>query len=209
MFKGLSFKKMFDYKKGNLGISLLAVFYLLFPIFSLGRLDTNLLIYGLMFLTVAVMRAKESNVVLAGFIQALIGTIYVLAIAGVIASTYLMVTSVVLVAAFFAFELGFIKFGPITRKADVFQVVPFTLLSVGIVLSLLGVSTLFSASISSFSWSTLNFIAMLLFSLFSGFQIAGWNLAKNNTNKFLIIFAVGAIATTLLGTYQGVLFQWT
>lgn len=209
MFKGLSLRKMFDYKKGNLAISLLAVFYLIFPIVSLGRIDTNLLIYGLMFLTISVMRAKESNAVVAGFIQALMGVVYVLAIAGLISSTYLMVFGVLLTAIFFAFELGLIKFGPITRKADAFQIVPFTLLSVGILLSLFGLSTLFQASFASFSWSTINFVAILMFSLFSSFQIAGWNLAKNNTNKFLIIFAFGAVATTILGTYQGVLWQWT
>ena len=199
---------MFDYHKGNLGISLLAIFYIAFPIVALRAIDTNLLIYGLMFLTIAIMRAKESNSVLAGFIQALMGVIYILAIAGVLSSTYLMVFGILLTAIFFAFEASIVKFGPITKKADAFQVVPFTLLSVGILLSLFGLSTLFQASFASFSWTTLNFVAILLFSIFSAFQITGWNLAKNNTNKFLILFAIGAVATTLLGTYEGVLFQW-
>jgi len=209
MFKGFSLKKMVDYKKGNLGITLLAIFYLAFPIISLGRLDTNLLISGLMLLTIAVMRAKESNSVLAGFLQGFLGVVYILAIAGLITSTYLSVFAILLAIGFFVLEFGMVKFGPITKKADAFQIVPFMLLGVGILLSLFGLSTLFSASFQSFSWNTMNFLAMLLFSLFSAFQVAGWNLAKGNTNKFLIIFAVGAIATALLGAYQGVLFQWT
>jgi len=154
------------------------------------------------------MRAKPSNSVIAGLCQGFIGITYAFAIANLVNVAILWIVTLILAAVFFILELGFVKIGPITAKADGFQAVPLTFLTFSLGLSVVGYSTLFIVS-----WATplvaLNFIAVLLFSLFALLQVTGWSVAGRNTNLMLVLFAVGAIACAVLGVYQGTLFQWT
>lgn len=206
-YRGINLGALTNYKTGNLASFVLGIFYIIFPWLSLGQFVPEVTIFGLVFLTIAVMRAKASNAVLSGLAQAFIGVIYVFAIAGIIDVAFLWILSIGLVALFFILELGFIKIGPITKKADAFQIVPLTILSFGLMLSIAGYSDLFVVSWSS-PLIALNFVAILLFCLFSLLQIAGWNVAGKSTNTMILLFAVGAIATAILSVYQGSLLAW-
>ena len=209
----LSFSSLIDYKTGNLGAFMLGIFYLLFPWFTSGILNETMAIFGLMFITIAVMRAKGSNTVLGGFMQAFIGIVYILALAGIMPIATLWIFAIILTVAFFILEMGYVKFGPTTQKADAFQIVPFTLMTVALLVSIIGYSNLFIID-----WGNLlvalNYVAVFLFCALSMFQVAGWNIAdkkkteSKTTNKYIMLFAVAAVITAVAGTYQGTLFQW-
>jgi hypothetical protein len=206
--KGLSFNALLNYKNGNIASFALGIFYIIFPWLSSGVLNETMAIFGLMFLTVSIMRAKPSNTVIGGLFQAFIGVIYLFALAGLVNMTVLWFMTIGLAFVFFIFELGFVKFGPVSKKADVFQVVPFTILAFGLIISMAGYSTLFV--IDWQNWLiALNYVAVLLFSLMSALQLAGWNIGGKSTNTWLTVFAVAAIVTSVVGVYQGSLFQWT
>lgn len=207
MSKSIKLNALVNYKKGNLGATLLALVYLIFPWFNTGTLDPTIAIFGLMFLTIAVMRAKPKNSVISGLCQAFIGIIYLFAITGIIPVATLWTLTLVLAAIFFILELGFVKFGPTTSKADAFQIVPLTLLAFGLIVSILGYSTLFVIDWQN-TLVALNYVAILLFCLLSLLQVAGWNIAGKSTNTWIMVFAIAAIATLVLGTTQGTLWQW-
>jgi hypothetical protein len=114
-----------------------------------------------------------------------------------------------LTVGFFVLELGFVKFGPITPHADAFQIVPFTLLTFGLLISMLGYSALFVIPWAQNMLISLNYIAVFMFSLLSMLQLAGWEIAKKGTNMWILAFAAIAIITAVIGTYSGTLIQWT
>jgi hypothetical protein len=205
--KGIQFKSLVSYKKGNLGAFVLAIFYLVFPWLTMGAMDYYITIFGLMFLTISVMRAKESNTVIGGLAQAFIGVIYIFALAGTIGVDTLWMLTLVLTGLFFIMEMGFVKFGPTTQKADAFQMVPFVLMTFTLLMALLGYTTLFVVDWSNMLVA-LNYVAIFLFCALSALQLAGWNVAGKKTNMWLVIFAVGSIVAAFMGVYQGTLFQW-
>ena len=208
--RGIPFSKLFDWKTANLSTTIVAIFYLIFPWFSVGVLDTTTAIFGIMFLTVAIMRAKPSNRVISGFCQAFIALCYLSAVAGLMDITILWTTTLILTAVFFAFELGFLKFTPQTTKADVFQIVPLTILAFALLMGFAGYASIFIISFTNmFEW--LNYAAMMLFCFVSAFQVAGWNVTgkEKSTNTLILFLGIAIVATALLGTYQGTLFAWS
>jgi hypothetical protein len=207
--RGVSINALIDYKNANLASFLLGIFYVLFPWFSSGQLNETTAIFGFMFLTIAIMRAKKSNTVLGGLCQAFIGVIYLFALAGLVDMTILWFFSIALLLIFFVLELGFVKFGPITPHADAFQIVPLTILVVGLLLSMIGYSTLFTIPWQANLLVSLNYVAIFMFSLLSMFQLAGWNIGGRSTNTWIMLFAAIAVITAVVGTYQGTLWQWT
>lgn len=203
----LPFKQLTSFKSGTLGSFALGVFYLIFPWFTQGALDPLMSIFGLMFLTIAFMRAKGSNTVIGGLCQSFIGIMYVFAVGGVISIDNLWILSIVCTALFFILELGFVKLGPTTKRSDAFQIVPLTLMTFVLLLSIIGYTSIFVIDMNNLM-VTGNYIAVFLFCALSMLQLAGWNIAGKNTNKWITIFAVAAIALAFIGTYQGTLFQW-
>ena len=206
--RGIPINALLNYRNANLGAFLLGIFYLIFPWMTSGVLDETTAIFGLMFLTISIMRAKGSNTVIGGLCQAFIGISYFLAIANIINIATLWTLTLILAAIFFVMELGFIRFGPVTKKADAFQLVPFTLLSFILLLSIAGYSPVLRIDWNN-TLVAINYVAIFLFSALSMLQLAGWNVAGKNTNQWLMIFAIVAIGTALFGTYQGTLWQWT
>lgn len=205
--RGISINAMFDTKNGNLGISLMALFYILFP-FLLSGLDYSTAIFGIMFLTVAIIRVKSRISVIGGLAAAFIGIIYFTASLSAMDIYTLWTLTLIFAAIFFVFELGFFKYGPTTSKAKGFAVVPLALLSFSLILAFVGYNPYIHIDFSRM-WSALNYLCILLVSLLAMFQVVGWNvIGKKNTNKWILIFALGAVVTAFLGTYQGTLFQW-
>jgi hypothetical protein len=54
----------------------------------------------------------------------------------------------------------------------------------------------------------INYLAVLLFSLFSMLDLGGWRVMGASTDKWIMLFAVAAIATAVLGVYQGTMWSW-
>lgn len=202
---------LFDWKNANLGAFMLGVFYLIFPWMTSGVLDEGMAIFGLMFLTISIMRAKGSNTVIGGLMSGFIGVIYLCAIGGVVNMATLWMFTLIFAAIFFIFEMGIFKIGPISKKADAFQIVPFTLMTFALLLSMTGYSTIFIIDWSGNIIVALNYLAVFLFCALSMLQLAGWNVAGTDakTNKWIMLFAVVAIAVAVFGTFQGTLWQWT
>ena len=206
-FRGIPLNQMFNTKNANLGFTLLGIFYIIFPML-LSALDYSTLIFGIMFLTVAIVRAKTRISVIGGLSAAFIGIIYFMASTNIMSLDMLWTLTLVFAVIFFIFELGFFKYGPVTSKARAFAVIPLALLAFSLILAFIGYNPYIIINWNNL-WSALNYLCVLLVSLLGLLQITGWNvLGKQNTNKWILIFALGAVATAFLGTYQGTLFQW-
>ena len=205
--RGIPLNALVNTQNANLGFTLMGLFYLIFP-FLLSSLDYSTVIFGIMFLTIAVIRAKSRISVIGGLAAAFIGIIYFMASISAMNIDTLWTLTLILAAIFFIFELGFLKFGPTTSKAKAFAIIPLALLSFSLILGFIGYNPYIVIDWDRI-WSALNYLCVLLVSLLGMLQIAGWNvIGKKNTNKWLLIFALGAVATAFLGTYQGTLFQW-
>lgn len=203
----LPIKELFNYKTGNLGFGLLGLFYIFFPWFTLGAFDTTTAMFGLMFLTCGVIRAKSQATVLGGLFAAFLGMSYFFSnIAFIPAATAWM-----LVIIFFALsmilELGFVKFGPSAASAKAFIIVPLALLAFSLILALVGYNPMLRIDFTDL-WVALNYVAVLLFCLFNVLSMAGWHVMKGKTNLWITVFAVFAVATAFMGAYGGTLFQW-
>ena len=205
--RGIPLNALVNTQNANLGFTLMGLFYLIFP-FLLSSLDYSTVIFGIMFLTIAIIRAKTRISVIGGLAAAFIGIIYFMASVNAMNIDTLWMLALILAAIFFIFELGFLKFGPTTSKAKAFAIIPLALLSFSLILGFIGYNPYIVIDWNRI-WSALNYLCVLLVSLLGMLQIAGWNvIGKKNTNKWLLIFALGAVATAFLGTYQGTLFQW-
>ena len=205
--RGIPLNALVNTQNANLGFTLMGLFYLLFP-FLLSGLDYSTAIFGIMFLTIAIIRAKSRITVIGGLAAAFIGIIYFMASVNAMNIDTLWTLTLILAAIFFIFELGFLKYGPTTSRAKAFAIIPLALLSFSLILAFIGYNPYIVIDWNRI-WSALNYLCVLLVSLLGMLQIAGWNvIGKKSTNKWLLIFALGAVATAFLGTYQGTLFQW-
>ena len=205
--RGIPLNALVNTEDANLGFTLMGLFYLIFP-FLLSSLDYSTIIFGIMFLTIAIIRAKTRISVIGGLAAAFIGIIYFMASVNAMDIDTLWTLALILAAIFFILELGFLKYGPTTSKAKAFAIIPLALLSFSLILGFIGYNPYIVIDLDRI-WSALNYLCVLLVSLIGMLQIAGWNvIGKENTNKWLLIFALGAVATAFLGTYQGTLFQW-
>jgi len=207
--RGIPWARLFDWKSGNLGAMMLAITYLVLPWLTTGIFDATTTIFGIMFLTMAVMRAKPNNSVFGGLFQAFIAVGYLFAVAGVMNTSILWILTILLAIGFFIFELGFVKWGPTTSKADAFQIVPLTILAFSIVTTLAGYNQLYTIDFNRI-FSALNYIGLMLFCFVSAFQLSGWSVTGNEagTNKLILVLALMTVASAILGIYQGTLFAW-
>lgn len=205
--RGIQLKSLVQWQTGNLGFTLLGIFYLLFPWFTNGALDTGSAMFGMMFLSVGILRAKAKATVLGGLFAALLGITYFATSVAWLDTGFTWMASILLFIGFVVFEMGFIKFGPVTEKAKTFIVVPLALLSFSLILAFVGYNPMLTISWSNI-WVALNYLAVLLFAMFSMLSVVGWDIMGKNTSKWVMLFAVAAIATAFIGTYQGTLQSW-
>jgi len=205
--RDIQLKSLVQWQTGNLGFTLLGIFYLLFPWFTSGVFDTGTALFGLMFLSIGIIRSKSKATVLGALFAALLGICYFSSSIAFLDISFLWVASILLFIGFIVFEMGFLKFGPVTEKAKAFIVVPLALLSFSLILAFIGKNPMLTISWSNL-WVAMNYLTVLLFSIFSMLGVVGWDVMGKNTNKWVMLFAVAAIATAFMGTYQGTLFQW-
>ena len=209
-YKGIALNKLVDYKTANIAPFALGLFYLIFPWLSSGTLDQTTAIFGMVFLTIAIMRAKPSNTVLGGFFLGLIGVSYLFSVAGILALEFLWMFSLILFGLFFVFELGFFKVGPSTTRSDAFQMVPLVIIGFALITSFAGYGSIYAVDYTNI-FEAFNYASIMAFCLVSAFQIGGWNVTgkDKSTNQLILILALAAIGTAFMGVYQGTLFQWS
>ena len=207
-FKAVFNKQLFSYKKATLGPMLMALVYILVPWFSQGAINETLAIFGIMWLMIAVMRAKGKNTVLGGLTVGFIGVIYIFAIANIINLAQLWTFTLLLTGAFFILEMGFVKLGKITQKSDAFQLVPLTIMSFTLIAGIAGYTSLIIFNAADMM-GAINYIGLMLFCILSMLQVAGWNIMGKNTNMWITIFAVAVAATAFLQAYGISMFQWS
>lgn len=207
-FRGIPINQLLQWKTGNLGFTLLGLFFLLFPWFSSGVFNTTVALFGMMFLSAGIIRAKSKCTALGGFFAACLGICYFFASFAFIDAAFLWTASILLFVGFLIFELNVVKFGPSTSKAKAFIVVPLSLLSFSLILAFVGKNPMITIEWTNL-FVSLNYLSILLFSMLTLFDIGGWRIAGSKTNLWIMLFAVAAIATAFLGTYQGTLFQWS
>jgi hypothetical protein len=206
-FKLVFNKHLYSYKTGNLGFLVMALVYGLLPWFTSGSIDETLAIFGIMFFTIGVMRAKGSNTVLGGLLAGFIGIIYLFALAGIIPLATLWTLAILFTIGFFIFELNVVKFGPTTQRSDAFQMVPLTILSFILILGIVGYGNLVIFNMSDIM-AALNYLAITVFCILSMFQVAGWSLMGKTTNRWITILALVAAATAFMDIYGISLMQW-
>lgn len=206
--RGLKIEELFNWKNGNLGFTLLGVFYLIFPWFASGVLNTMTAIFGMMFLSIAILRARPSVSVLGALMVAFLGISYTFGSIAFLPVALIWTYTIVLFAIFLVFEFQFLKFGPSTSSAKGFAIVPLSLLSFNLILAFIGKNPTLAIS-----WNqglvAINYLAILLFSFVSMCDLGGWKVMGSSTDKWILAFAILAVATAFLGTYQGTLFQWS
>lgn len=206
----LSIGALLSWEKANLAPFALAIFYLIFPPIWSGSMDQTTMIFGLMFLTITIMRAKGSNYVISGLVQAFIGVSYFSAVAGLIALEALWILSIVCFVIFLVFELTSFHFGPRTNRSDAFQIVPLCILGFTLVMALANYGSIYVIDFAN-PLSALNYVAVMLFCFVYMFQIAGWNVTgkQKTTNYLILALAIGAIFFAFAGTTQGTLWAWS
>jgi hypothetical protein len=204
---GLPINKMFEWKNANLGFTLLGLFYLIFPWFASGRLNNVTAMFGMMFLAIAILRAKGSVSVLGSLFVAFLGICYFFGSISLMDINLLWFLAIVMFVGSLVFELGFIKIGKSTSSAKAFVLVPLSLISFSLILALIGKNPRLIIDWKNM-WTSLNYVAILLFSTVTMLDIAGWKVAGGSTNKWIMLFAIFAIATAFMGIGQGTLWQW-
>jgi hypothetical protein len=206
--QGIPSKAMFKWQNANLGFTLLGLFYLVAPWLSSGVFNTITAMFGMMFLSIGILRAKVRVSVLGALFASFLGICYFFGSVALMDITLLWGMTIVLFIGFLIVEMGFFKVGPTTKSAKAFVIVPLSLLSFSLILAFLGKNP-----VLTINWNqmvvAINYLAVLLFSLFSMLDLGGWRVMGASTDKWIMVFAVAAIGTAVLGIYQGSLWMWS
>jgi hypothetical protein len=199
---------MLSWKTGNLSLFLLAIANLLFPLlFSKGTvINQGLIMAGLMFLTINIVRAKGSPTVLGSLFTALIGLSYIFGLMTTMNVGILWTVSILLFVGVLIFEFGIFKFGPSNSKAKVLTIIPLAILGFSMLLSVAGYNPLMPFSWSSQWLMILPFLSIMLFCWIYVLDIGGWKPLKGRTNLALNLLALVAFALIFLASAQGTLF---
>lgn len=200
-------KNLVSYQKSTLGFSLMAVAFIFLPWLNQGVIDQTLTIFGILWLQIAVMRAKGANTVIGGLCTAFIALSYMSVIGGIISIIYLFPLTLGLTALFFILEMGFFKFGPTTQKSDAFQIVPMAIMSFILITGLLGYNSLFVFNMNDIM-GAINYLGLLFFSVLTMLDVAGWKIMGKKTNLWITIFALAVVATAFMDAYGISLFRW-
>jgi hypothetical protein len=186
---------------------MLGIFYLLFPWFSTGSFDQTNAVFGMMFLTIGIVRAKPSISVIGGIMMSFLGMAYFFGSIAFLEMSFVWMLSIIMFGAFLVFELGYLKIGPSTSTAKAFILVPLALLTFSLALAFVGRNPIIAIDFTNL-WVALNYVAILAFSLFTMLGIAGWRVMGPSTDKWIMMLAILAVATAFLGVYQGSLVMW-
>jgi len=202
------FKQMTNWKSGNLAPTLLGFWYILLPFLSGGAINEKMMIFGLTFLAIGIIRAKPRPTVIAGLCTAFLGISYFMYFMTTVSDAILWTMSLGLFAVVLLFEFDVFKVGPSSGQAKDLAIVPLTILGFSILLGIGG----YNPAIT-FNWNRqmlvcLNYLAVMVFCFLYVFDRVGYRPFGRNTINYMTLMAVAAVALSLIGMYQGTLFQW-
>lgn len=204
----IPYKQMFQWKTANLAPTLLGLWYLIVPWVFTQAINQTMAIFGFTFLSVGIIKAKPRPTVLASLFSALIGIGYVLTLMTTMPLEVLWMITLGLFALVLVFEFDVFKFGPTNAKAKVLTVVPLTLLGFCIVLGLAGYNPYITFNFADYPLVCLNYLAVMAFCWLYVLDYAGYKPFKARTNTWLNAMALIAVLLSLVGMYQGSLFQY-
>jgi hypothetical protein len=213
----IPYKQMFNWSAGNLGLSLLGVWYMLLAFMSpktygvpsvIYSPNQGLLLFGLMFFAISLVNSVPRPTVLGAVFTMLIGLSYFMGwIVTSISPVILWTLSIVLFLGVLVEEFGIFKIGPSDSKAKILTIVPLAIIGFSLVLALFGYNPLVK-----FNWnytlSAVNLLAVTVLCWLYVLDYAGWRPFKGKTNMWLNVIAIGAVALSVIGMYQGALFAW-
>jgi hypothetical protein len=208
---------MFSWSAGNLGISLIGVWYILLSFLQPKAYGTpsliyspnqGLLLFGLMFFAIAVINSVPRPTLLASMFTMLIGLCYFMGwVVTAISPLVLWSLSILLFIGVLAMEFGVFRIGPSDSKAKILTIVPLAIIGFSLVLGLVGYNPLVK-----FNWnymlSALNLVAVMVLSWLYVLEYAGWKPFKGKNNLWLNVIALIAVLLSVVGMYQGALFAW-
>jgi hypothetical protein len=207
----IPFKQMLQWKTGNFAPTILGIWYIIVP-FLAGAKTVNqaMAIFGFTFLSIGIINAKSKPTVLASLFSALIGISYVFGMLGTytLNTTIFWSISVILFILVLVFEFDIFKLGPSSSSAKVLTVIPLALLGFCIILGLAGYNPLIKFDFTRKPLVAFNYLAVMTFCWLYVFDYAGYRPFGAKTNTWMNIMALAAVLLSLVGVYQGSLFQW-
>lgn len=201
-------KQLTSWKDGNIGPFLVGVWYVILPFLASQAMNMTMIIFGFTFLAAALVRAKSKPSVLGSLAAAFLGVTYFMFVMTAVPQAALWAIAVLLFALVAIFELEVFKFGPSTSKGKELTVVPFTILGFAILIGLAGYNPVIHFNWASFSLIGVSYLAMAAFCFLYVFDMIGYRPLRRNTVSLMNLTCIAVIALSMLGIYQGSLFQW-
>ncbi len=211
-------KEMLSWKSGNLGLTILGLWYMLLAFMSPTHYgvpgistaaNQGIFTFGIMFFTVALINAKARPTILGSLFTMLIGLSYFMGFVATMNIAILWTLSLGLFALVLVFEFDIFKIGPSGNKAKLLTIVPLAVIGFSLVLGLAGYGPI------RFNWnfplSALNLVAVLALSWLYVWDYIGSShkqILGMTMNTWLNITALLAVVLSLLGVAQGSLFAW-
>ena len=203
------FKQMLQWKTGNFAPTILGLWYIIVPFLAGAKtMNQAMAVFGFTFLSIGIINAKSKPTVLASLFSALIGISYVFSMMTTVSSAILWSVSIILFLLVLVFEFDIFKFGPTSSSAKVMTIIPLALLGFSIILGLAGYNPFIKFDFTHKMLVGLNYLAVMVFCWLYVFDYAGYRPFKAKTNTWMNIMALAAVLLSLVGVYQGSLFQW-
>lgn len=198
---------MFGWKTGNIGSTLIGLWYLILPFLASQSMNQSMMLFGFTFLAIGIVRASSRPTVLGCVSAMLIGLAYFFGLTGGIGGTILWPLSIALFALVAVFEFGIIRFGPANAKAKILLIVPLAVMGFTLLLGFAGYNPMIRINWSA--WMiTFNYLAVMMFCWIYVLDVASWRPFKGRTTLILNLMALTAVGLSVLGMAQGSLFQW-
>ena len=204
----IPFKQMTNWKNGNIAPFLLGVWYIIAPFLGGGAINEKMMIFGFTFFAIALLQSKTSPTVIASLCTAFLGISYFMFVMTTISDSFLWTISIILFAAVLILEFGIFKFGPTATQGKDLTLVPLTILAFSVLLGLAGYNPYIRFDFNRLFLVAVNYLAVMVFCFLWVLNRIGYRPFGKNTVTYMNIMAIAAVVCSLIGFYQGSLFQW-
>lgn len=204
----IPFKQLTNWKEGNFGPFLIGIWYIIAPFLANQALNMTMMIFGFTFFAAALIRAKSSPTVIGSLAAAFLGVTYFMFVMTTVPQAALWSIAVLLFAIVLIFDFDIFSFGPKTSQGKELTIVPFTILGFSILLGLAGYNPYIVISWSHFTLIGLSYVAMMIFCFLYLFDRVGYRPFGKATITWMNVLCIAVVAFSIVGIYQGSLFQW-
>lgn len=195
-------KDMFSYKLGTLGPTLIGLSYLILPFLLSQAINVGLVLFGLTFLSIGLIKARSKPTVLGCIFAMLIGLSFFFNTMTTIGTSILWTVSLLLFVGVLIFELHIFKFGPSNASAKSLLIVPLAILGFSYLLAFAGYNPMISIN-----WNvwmiTFNYLAVMLFCWISVLEVGGYRPFGKDTPKYATTIALISVILVALSFLQG------